>query len=195
MAIPCVLIQWKNVADKDVTDSTKYIVLNKNYNPLSLPIQGLDPQLEVFVKNTPFARPVEDMRLVSIKEVESPVDEFDSVHTTTRKWVITYEVVERTNEDKKNSVDEVESDANFGVFPTKKQLKYLALYAVISRREARGLTISPVQQAILDKFEAKAQRIWINHIEGLNKKGAIDANQPLNLDENWETIDPEDEQL
>lgn len=193
MSIPCVLIQWLNAADKDVTDPAKYLILNNDYKPVQLPVQGLSPELEVFVKYTPFPRPIEDPRLVVIEEIEGPVDEMDETHTSNRKWVKTFNVKERTADDKKSSVDEAKSDANLGVFPPKKHLEYLTLYAVISRREARGLTITPAQQLILDKFEAKASRIWFNHINALAKKADIDSSQAIDLDSNWETIDPEDE--
>lgn len=188
----CNLIQWYNVNDKDVTNPTKYRIVKRNQN-INPPVLGLDADLEYFVIRIPYAIPEYDPRLVILENIESPVDEFDVEFPTLRKWHISYNIVDRTIDDKKNSVDEVKELANLEVFPTKKHLEYLTLYAVISRRESLGLNISPAQQLILDRFEAKAQKIWLNYINSLAKKADLENNIGVDLDTNWENIDPENE--
>lgn len=191
MAI-CTLIQWLNVADKDVNDPLKYRIIKQHQN-VNLPVSGLDLDLEYFVERQPFAVPEYDPRLVILKISNYPVDELDSEFTANRMWITSYEVVERTVDDKKLSVEESESDANVQVFPSKRHLKYLTLYAIISRREALGLNITPAQQEILDKVETKGARLWQNHTVAIDKKSVLDAGNPVDLDSDWELIDPEDE--
>lgn len=191
MAI-CNLIQWIDINDKDVTNPAKYRILKRNQN-ITPPVQGLDEDLEYFVIREPFEVPEYDPRLVILKITESPIDELDEIETTLRKWIVSYAIEDRTGDDKKKSVDEVKELSNLGVFPTKKHLEYLTLYAVISRREALGLSISSEQQNILDRFEDKGQKIWLNYINGLAKKSDLDNSLPVDLDSNWETTDPEDE--
>jgi hypothetical protein len=99
--------------------------------------------------------------------------------------------LDRATPDKLNSVLEAENDANYKVFPNNKQLKYIVLSLAIIDRKASGLTISPKQQAILDKLQAKAQKIWTNHIAGETKATAVTAGQLVDLDAGWESVDPE----
>lgn len=190
----CNLIQWLNIEDKDLTDSSKYRILKRNQE-ITPPVQGLDADLEYFIVREPYEVPEYDPRLVDLNSIESPVDEFDEVETTLRKWIVSYSVADRTTDDKKDSVDEVKELSNIGVFPQKKHLEYLTLYAIISRRESLGLNISDEQQNILDRFEAKGQKIWLNYINGLAKKSDLDSNLPVDLDSNWEAKDPEEDEV
>jgi hypothetical protein len=192
MAAICTLVQWNNVNDKDVTDSSKYTII-KQHQSINPPVVGLDEDLEYFIERTPYAIPEYDPRLVILNISNGPVDEYDTEYPILRKWETTYSITERTNTEKKISVEEVENISNNAVFPIIKQLKYLVLYAVISRREALGLSISSQQQNILDKVESKALRIWTNHITALSKKTDIDNSINIDLDIDWENTDPENE--
>lgn len=184
--IDCIVIKWDNVNNKDYNDPSSYTVVNWHYIVENLPVQGLDLDLEVLVKRTPFNIPAYDSRLVLLSVNQQPVDEADDEHPTNKKWVTTYELLERSGDEKKVSVEEAELENNLGVFPTKKQLKYLLLYTAITRREALGLNISPEQQLILDKGDLLAEKVWFNHVEAISKKEAIDSGQEIDLDENWE---------
>lgn len=182
--INCVLLQW--------TDETKtsFNVINFNVNISSPDISGLDPDLEYLVKRVPYSMPSYDPRLTNLV-TEQKVGDFDSEYPTLRQWVTEYSLSERSIAEKKISVDESENDSNYIVFPTHKQLKLLTLALSIIDRKASGLTITPKQQLILDKMNAKAQKIWMNHINAEAKKAAIDINQTVNLDTDWEQQDPE----
>ena len=193
MAIPTVVIRWLDVNDKDVTNPAKYQIVNKNYNPSFLPVIGSEPDLEYFVKRTPFAQPNYDPRLVNLIISDYPVDEFDSEYPTNRKWVTTYALVDRSKEDIKTAVDEIESLSNNQLFPTHKQLKLLTLASFILDRRTQGLVLTAKELIILNIVRDKAIKIWQNYINGETKKEAIDADQPYNLDTDWELIDPETE--
>lgn len=175
------LIKWHDVEDKVLNDPTKYTVLKENVTTPST--VGLDPDLEYFIIDIPFVEPEYDPRLVTITEAHEMLDELDNGF---RKWQITYAITERSAEEKKISVEEAEVEQNFKIITTSKQLKYLALYAVITNRRVQGLTIT---QAMLDLeaiVEAKALKIWQNHITSLAKQAAIDLGDPFDIDSDWE---------
>jgi hypothetical protein len=180
--IPCLVIE------KGVQFPNGYRIVNYNANVASFPIIGLDPNLEVLVKRTPFAIPDYDPRLVLLQVIQQPSleNEFDEQYPTQRMWVTTYSLVERDAADKAISVDESENDANYQVFPTKKQLKYMVLAIAIVDRKASGLTISTKQQQILDSLQAKAAKIWNNHIVGEAKKAELIQGVEVDLDSDWE---------
>ena len=185
-AIPCVLIRWDETR-------TNYTVVNYSYNPEFLPIDGLIPELEALVKREPYSIPVYDSRL-KILGVQNTISEtFDAQYPTSRQWITTYTLIDRSILDKQISVDEAENDANYQVFPTSKQFKYMVLALAIIDRKASGLTITAAQQRILDKLQAKALKIWNNHITGLAKKAELEAGYDVDLDSDFEVIDPENE--
>lgn len=184
--INCILIQWLN------EQKTNFIVINWNAVLENPTVVGLAPDLEYCVKRTPFPIPEYDPRLTNLVTIQN-LGDYDTEYPQLLQWITTYELQDRTIEEKKISVEESEADANFGVFPTNKHLKLLALSVAIIDRKASGLTINATQQAILDLLQDKAQRIWNNHVTAQNKKAELDANNPVDLDTDWETIDPENE--
>lgn len=184
--IDCVLIQWNDPQNKIYDNPNNYTVINWEFQVESLPVVGLQDDLEVFVKRTPFSIPEYDERLVLLKISQSPVNEQDAEHTTNKMWLTTYEVDERTSQEKNVSVEEAELENNLKVFPIDKHLKYLLLYCALTRREALGLSISQEQQAILEKGDAIATKMWFNHIEAIAKKSDIANNIEIDLDSNWE---------
>lgn len=186
MSVKCVLIQWKDKADKDVTNPAKYTILNNNYIVENLPISGLQDDLEVFVKREPFAAPDEDSRLVIIQHIESPVDEMDSEHTNNRIWLKTYQVVPRAKDDLKVSVDESKSFANLRLLPETEQLELLALYTALERKERKGGNMSEQELAYLAKGDTVAQKLWYNRMVANAKKVDIDNDLTPDLDSGWE---------
>ena len=185
--IQCILIQWLN------EQKTEFRIANWNAELTSPEVVGLDPDLEYLVKRTPYAIPDFDPRLSSLVTTQN-VGDFDTEYPTLKTWVTEYSLQERSIEEKKISIAESENDANYAIFPTNKHLKYMALALAIIDRKASGLTITPAQQLILDKVQAKAQRIWNNHIAAKAKKTAIDAGNSIDLDTDWEINDPENEE-
>lgn len=185
--IDCILIQWLNEAKTD------FNIINWNAQLTSPNVVGLDPDLEYLVKRTPYPIPDYDPRLSNLVTTQNMGDN-DTDYPTLKTWVTEYSLQERSIDEKKVSVDESENDANYAVFPTNKHLKYIALALAIIDRKASGLTISNKEQEILDKLQAKAQRIWNNHVIANSKKIEIEAGNPIDLDSDWEQNDPENEE-
>lgn len=182
--IDTVVIQW------DAARET-FKVINYNYICTEFPIQGLDPDLEVLVKRTPFAMPDYDSRLMNLVLTQDISTGFDPIYPSQKQWITTYSLEPRTAAELTSAVADAENDANYKVFPTAKQFKYMVLACAIIDRKASGLTITPAQQTMLDKLQAKASKIWSNHITANAKRNEITTVGTVNLDAGWEIIDPE----
>lgn len=190
MAQYYMLIKWNDINDKVLNDPSKFIIIHEKVTSPSL--VGLDPDLEYFAERIPYERPVTDLRLAYIQEVLTMTEDIET-STNCRFYDITFNVIERTIFEKKASVDDMKNQANFQVFPSSKHLEYLAMYAAIIRRQLNNQNITPEMNSLVAKVEAKITKIWANHIEALDKKAAINASAQINLDEGWETVDPETE--
>lgn len=186
-SIPCLVIEWN-------PERTEYTIVNYNANVTAFPISGIAPNLEVLIKRTPYPIPDYDSRLKYLVVHTNISEDFDIEYPTQRMWVTTYSLLDRPLLDIFNSVEEAENDANYQVMPTQKQLKYMVIAIALIDKKASGLTLTPLQQNMLDRLQAKAVRIWINHVTSLGKKAELEANGTVDLDSDWENIDPENEQ-
>lgn len=193
MAINCVLIEWLNPADKDVTDSSKWVIRNKDYKPDFLPVVGLEPQYEVFVKRTPFVLPPVDYRLFDLVISESPLDIMDEEHTSNRQWAVTYSIQDKDIEEKNTSVEEAMNLANEIMFPQSKRELIQLAYPVVKARELAGLTIGVKQQKIIDSYELFVQRAYENFVIAEQKKEDISNGIAIDVDADFNTQNPENE--
>lgn len=184
--IDCVVISWNS-------DSSSYSVVNYNYKTQILPVTGLTEGLEILVKRTPYAMPTFDGRLQNLITTYSVSEDYDSIYTSTRKWVTTYSFEEASDSEKIVSVEEAESLANSQVLPSSKQLKYLCVCIGLLVKERNGGTLTTNQEAILDKIAAKAVKMWTNHNLAENKKDSIEAGAEIDIDYGWENTDDEDD--
>lgn len=187
-AIDCVLIQWHDA------EKTAYSVVNYNYNPTYLPVVGLDSDLEVLVKRTPYVRPEYDVRLKNLITSYSVSESFDSEYTQNRMWLEEFNLIDREVNDQITSVSESENYANYQVFPNEKQLKYLTVAMAATIRYARGLTITTAESDIMDKVIAKGLRIYQNHLLSEAKKDSLNVGAMVDLDYGWQNVDPENEE-
>jgi hypothetical protein len=188
----CVVVEWDDtVTVRNVDNLDIYRVVNSNYTVNYLPVPGLDTTLEVFVYREFSGMPPVDYRLYNVLVEEACLDSIDSEWPTNRIYAKQYSIVARDSSELFESVHQEENNANYGVFPYEKQLKYMAMYMMIHRRETQGFTITPKQQVILDRVEAKGELIWQNYINGLDKKEAIRNEETFDIDLGWNNTDPE----
>jgi hypothetical protein len=184
------LVRWYDPQDKVLNDLSKFEIVNENVaNPSLI---GLAPDLEYFAERIPYAYPESDPRLEIVQEIRTMTEDIET-ETGVRYYDLIYNPIQRTDDDKKNSVDDLMNQANSSVFPTKKQLLYLAMYTAIVDRKHSSQTITTEMQDVYDKVEAKITKMWQNYLLNLDKKTAIDLDQPPFLDDGWEDVDPEDE--
>ena len=184
--INCVLVRWTDPQNKDYNNPGAIQILNSNAILTSPNVIGLDPDLEYFVKREPFPYPNVDHRIQAVKTSEWIFDEQDTEYPELKVWKKTYETIARSKDEIKDAVEEEEANANNVMFPYKNVMKYIGLYAAIVRREAKGLSITAKQQEILDKVEAKLEKLWNNHILREQKNADIDSENPIDVDYGWE---------
>lgn len=182
----CVVIEWS-------ADSSSFSVVNYNYTVSSFPVPGLIYGLEVLVKRTPYSIPSYDSRLKILNVHHRVSESYDAVNTNNRMWLETYTLTERSIDSKIASVCDAENWANYKVFPQHKQLKNIVICMAILDKKSSGLTISAAEQAILDKMNAKSLLLWKNKITCQLKIDTLKAGGSVDLDSNWENIDPDDE--
>jgi hypothetical protein len=190
MAQYYMLIKWNDINDKVLNDPSKFVIIHELVTSPSL--QGLDPDLEYFAERIPYEYPVIDIRLAYVRDNITMTNDIET-STGCRYYDRIYQVIERPLAEKLNSIDDVKNQANFGVFPYTKHLEYLAMYAAIIRRELKNQALTPAMINLRDKVEAKITRIWKNHITANTKKEAATAGNPIELDTDWQTNDPENE--
>lgn len=193
MSFRTIVIRWFDPLNKDIEDPTAFEIVNFDYQVLSLPISGLAEDLEVFVFEEPFPQPPIDDRTHFLESHEGMYDEFSIEWPTNRLWKKTYQVVERSKDELKISVDDEKYNANNQLFPIQKQIEYLAMYAAGIKRLVQNQNIPVELQNIFDKADAKIELIYQNHLLALQKKADVEAENPVDLDAGWENVDPETE--
>lgn len=190
MANNYMLIRWNDVNDKVLNDETKFQIVNEEViNPSLI---GLSPDLEYFAERIPYSYPDSDERLEIVQEARVMTEDIES-ETGVRYYDLIYSATDRTKEDKKSSVEDLMNQANSSVFPSKKQLLYLAMYTAIVDRKHSGQNITPAMQNVYNKVDAKITKMWQNYLLHLSKQNDIDSDLPPFLDIGWKDIDPETE--
>ena len=190
MAENYMLIRWNDPQDKVLNDISKFEIVNENVTIPSL--IGLSPDLEYFAERIPYAYPESDERLEIVSETRVMTEDIEPV-TECRYYDLLYSAEDRTKDDKKSSVEDLMNQANSSVFPSKKQLLYLAMYTAIVDRKHSGQNITPAMQDVYDKVDAKITKMWQNYLLNLSKQDDIDNDLPPFLDLGWEDVDPETE--
>lgn len=192
MVQTCVAIQWHDVKDKDITNPSKYTILNDNWTITmsDIPLMGLADDVEVFVKRNTNSYPTEDPRLVLVVSTYAPMDKQDSEYPNYRIWDKQYTITERTADDKKASVDTACSNANAQVYSTEKRAQYDDVYSVALRKKTDGIELTGIEKDIMVKKELYANSMVANISIANAKKHAIDEGIPVDLDSDWLTDDP-----
>lgn len=197
--IKCVIIDWKDNSDRDITIPSKFTVLNDNYEVDT--IQALDEVLptaaatvEAFIKRDTNGYPQEDSRLVIINSEYGPVNEQDSEFPNYRMWKRTYSVEPRTNDEIKVSIDDCCKIANAQVYPIERRVEYDDIYSVCVRRENLGNTLTQTEIDIMTAKENYALAMTQNFEIAKAKKQAVDAGIPFDLDSDWINTDPNENQ-
>lgn len=193
MATICVGIKWHDINDKDITNPSKYTILNENWsvgNMTDIPNMGLAEDVEIFVKRNSNQYPSEDSRLVIITSAYGPTDKQDSEFPLYRVWERSYTVRQRSKEDKKSSVDACCANANSLAYPTEKRAQYDDIYSVALRKKTDGIELTAIELDIMNKKEIYANAMVSNIAVANAKKDAIDNDIPVDLDSDWIDTDP-----
>jgi hypothetical protein len=185
--VPCVL---RRISTGEILN---YNINYPNADPNS-PVIGMDEDLELLAKYTPYNIPDYDSRLYLLEILEGPGSgstEYHPIYTLLKQWRIEYGTVKRSVDEQKTSVSNAEELANSKVFPITKQLKYLTLGVSILNRKIDGITLTPTEEVILSRIHDKALCIWRNNSNASSMYTQIDENQEPNIDDGWDETDPE----
>ena len=181
----CVIIKWKDVADKNYNDKSKYSVVNYNYYTPQLPVSGLAESFEVLIKKVLPLPEGLDFRLYNAVSTNFATDVEDSEEVGYKQYVFTYNIQPTDKLVRKTSVDEAESQAVNSIFPIEKQIKRLAISLALLKKQVQGGTLTTKQANYLNKLDEYVLPLWQNHTLNEAKKAAIDANIEMDIDEGW----------
>ena len=161
------------------------------------PLMGIPETQELVCVHEPYTTPVVETRLISVITNEVYENTNHPIYPTLKQWLITYATEEKSIEEKKLAVDEIEYENNETVLPTRQRVKYTIL-ALDSLLDHLGLTNNTTINAIalnvkkkkqLRIFKRLANKIRNNDAERDAKHVLIDALTNPNLDANWEMDD------
>jgi hypothetical protein len=164
-------------------------VINYNYNVLdpSQPIQGLDPDLEVLLKYTPYDMPDYDSRIYKLVVTEEITTTPHPDYSNYNQFRKTYATQKRTNEEISLAVQNAESLANEQLISTNERLKLLALGLASCIRRLNGVNWSKREVTLTNNIVNKAIKMFRNDEELQRKLDQIAAGEEPNLDEGWES--------
>jgi hypothetical protein len=184
-------------------DKTTKEVLNPNIQPAPdinqwiTDMESLDPSLELVCEYEPYTIPLVDTRLVNITTNQAYVNTNHPIYASLKQWLVTYATSDKTIEDKKVAVDDLEYENNETILPTRQRLK-ITMLALDSLLDHLGLTNNTTINATalnvkkkkqLRIFKRAANKIRNNDITRDAKWALIDALTNPDLDADWEIND------
>lgn len=89
------------------------------------------------------------------------------------------------------NIKNAEDLANNNVFPTTKQLKYMALGIAVLNRKIDGATLTSKEENLLQIIHQKAVDIWQNDQNMRDKITQLNNQQEPDLDDGWNDVDDE----
>lgn len=158
-------------------------------NSEALPLTGYDPDLKVYAKYTPYAEPSYDSRgwilVITGTRIETP----HPIWTDLLTYEITYSTQRRTNAALYLVVDDMLALADNQLLPANICLGKQQRTFRIHRKEYKGLTLSPQEEALVDEMDLIANAMDDNADNADAMKDYIDANPTLvpDFDAGWTT--------
>ena len=180
--INTVLIRWN-----DHPERTEYTVLNENLtlNSDFLPPTGMDPDLEVLVPYIPYEIPDYDPRIHYLQITKVPTTTPHPTYTQVNQWLITYNIIKRTNDEIKESIENAKNDSNNLAFPIQKQLEHIVVGLNALKKYVLGQNLSPVELVVNQRITQYANTLLANRENEELLKGIVDADGEPNLNEGW----------
>jgi len=149
------------------------------------PIEGLDPDLEWCVVRTPFPAPAYDPRYYALVTTEQRGAVADAEFAHLHPWLITFATNKRQTSEITTHVENKEREQLDVVFKLTEQVKLLTLAQGILFRRVQGLTLTTKEQAIADRCQSIALKVWQNHDRAAEIKTQVTAGQEPDLEAGW----------
>jgi hypothetical protein len=167
-------------------------VLTRGLLPVdpSIPVPGLDPDLEWLIDYEEFAPPLYDGRVYALQTT------MDATATPHPDWplynqyAITYDTVRRAVDDIKEEIINAERNEFGRHIDFAPKLAILGL--AVAFRQMDGLQLSPIEQKVYDRVMANALKIFQNYQRRQQLENEAEQLQPLDIDAGWATPAPND---
>lgn len=173
-----------------VNKTTREIIQRGEYPRFDgAPIVGLDPDIEWLIIYEPYTENQYDYdpRYYSILKHEDASVSLGNHpnYPGVGQFKVTYSLVKNTTAEILNSLEAAENNANVGVMPTTKQLKYIVIALNAIRKVAQGINLQSYETTVLTRVNNLANKIAANYSVAQQKETAINAGQEPDLDKDW----------
>lgn len=168
-------------------------ILNHNYTyPVAPqpgdpypPIQGLDPDLKIFMYYEPFEKPEVDQRIFTIQITHTITTDPHPEYSQFDQYRVTYVSVKRPDEVIKSNIDFRRNITNEEVFPEQdfRNDMVLALSAALEHQNPNQWTDE--QEAAINRLIERGSKFNQNAINAKTKKDQVDLGQEPDIDDGW----------
>ena len=156
---------------------------------LSLPPDGLDPDLEYLIFHEPYPAPTYDSRIFKLSITEEISTDPHPVYAHFNQFKVTFTTAKRINEEIEQAVKSREVSANNGVVPQEKFNKLVLLAVGVLFRQVEDQVLTTKEIAIKDKALAAAVKLWKNDQTLRDKIQEISDGLEPDIDAGWDEID------
>lgn len=173
-----------------VNKSTRAIIQRGQYPRIDgAPIVGMDPTLEWLIEYEPFPESDYDYdpRYHSILKTENASASLGDHpdYPGVGQFRVTYSLIKNQIASILNDLEAAENNANTGVMPITKQLKYIVIALNALRKLAQGINLQTYETTVLTKVNEYAGKIASNYSIAAQKQALIEANKEPDLDSDW----------
>lgn len=184
MSVPAVLVR----------KSTKEIIKHMDYPRADmLPIEGGDPDYEVFIKNIPFAEPDYDSRIYIMATNLPDLNDLESflehpLYSGVREYRITFSPEKRSNEEIIDSIDNAEKEANDLILNESDRNYKLVFMLTSVLKASKGLQLTESEQAHITELTEINMKLSKNLDNRNLLVSQVNLNQVPNIDSGWESV-------
>lgn len=193
-----VLIQWLKPYNQrnydSLVENVDYIILN--YNKICPVTDGRaidftgapnSENLEWLMRSEGPRLQGYDYRLYLENSITRPTNQKDSIFIHYDKWLTSYSLVKRSNDDICKVIEQLENDANNQVQNESEKAKMLMISPSINAKISAGISLNTYEQAVYTRMLEVADKAWKNAANAKLLKDQVNQGITPNLDSGWET--------
>jgi len=150
----------------------------------------IDPNYFWLIKHTPYAEPLFDTRIYTIKDILPIGEEIlncppHPLYPEFKAYNHTYELIKRPNEDIIRSIENAEKDANNGIISEAQHKDSMIFMLSSIKKEAMGYELTEMELQSSGKLDLVTEKLARNASEKANKIAMVEANLIPNIEEGW----------
>jgi len=116
-------------------------------------------------------------------EVDNDISNIDHPHL--KQIDVVYSAIKKPDVEILSLIENAESEANESLIKNVDRLKTMMLYMALERRDRMGLNITNKMQAILDKGDEYALKLWQNDAELKKKIRQVIDGENVDINSDW----------